>query len=164
MNPDQHFSPARDRSWDGHEFQDVGTAEHVLSDGLHGVVVRRALLHFGRGITSGGVFDDARTFVSEYQSGADLDGLIQQAWDLPKLEDAYDEFLDAFTDPDPHGDPLARLIDLVHTWRRFPWQDPILPRELLPTVWHGERAAELFTARRTQWHAAAPAQWSNLED
>jgi phenylacetic acid degradation operon negative regulatory protein len=40
-----------------------------------------------------GVFDDARTFVSEYRSGAGLDGLIQQAWDLPQLEDAYDEFL-----------------------------------------------------------------------
>jgi phenylacetic acid degradation operon negative regulatory protein len=110
-----------------------------------------------------GVLDDARTFVSEYRSGADLDGLVQQAWDLPRLEDAYDEFLDDFADPDPGGDPLARLIDLVHTWRRFPWQDPMLPRELLPTVWHGERAASRFAERRGQWRAAALAQWAVLE-
>lgn len=110
-----------------------------------------------------GIYDDARIFTAQYHGGGPLGGLVQQAWDLPTLDTAYRAFLSGFESADPLGDPLARVIDLVHTWRRFPWQDPALPRELLPATWPGEQAAARFTARRAAWSAAALDEWSRIE-
>jgi phenylacetic acid degradation operon negative regulatory protein len=110
-----------------------------------------------------GLFEEARVFVAEHGGGGPLEGLVRQAWDLDTLDAAYRAFLDGFASPDPAGDPLARLIDLVHAWRRFPWLDPTLPRELLPAAWHGEDAAALFAARRAAWSPAALETWARLE-
>jgi len=35
-------------------------------------------------------------------------------------------------------------FEVIHEFRRFPLDDPYLPRTLLPDDWHGERATELF--------------------
>jgi phenylacetic acid degradation operon negative regulatory protein len=51
----------------------------------------------------------------------------------------------------------------VHAWRRFPWTDPGLPRELLPTPWNGATAATLFAHRHDEWAPAARAEWSRLD-
>ena len=48
-----------------------------------------------------------------------------QAWDLAGIEAGYQEFLAGFAAA--AGDPLARLVELVHAWRRFPAVDPALP-------------------------------------
>jgi len=50
----------------------------------------------------------------------------------------------------------------VQEWRRFPFLDPGLPPELLPTGWSGARAFELFHERHAAWHTAAERYWQAL--
>jgi phenylacetic acid degradation operon negative regulatory protein len=105
--------------------------------------------------------DDGQIFLAEHYAGGPLDAMVRQAWDLDALEDGYEEFLAEYS-RDRAGDPLVRTVQLVHAWRRFPRADPALPVTLLPARWSGVRAAQLFTRRRAQWHAAAQAEWRDL--
>ena len=111
-------------------------------------------------LSSAGV-DDARIFLAEYAGGADLADMVRQAWDLDSVQAQYREFLADFATRS--GAPLERLVELVHAWRRFPFIDPALPRELLPRRWSGECAAALFTKRHAKWAAAATEAWRQLE-
>jgi len=106
-------------------------------------------------------FEDARVFVARHHGGGDLDSFVAQAWDLPAIEQNYRDFLEAFAAASA-ADPLARLVDLVHAWRAFPWRDPGLPRELLPARWSGQRAAALFARRHAAWSARAQQEWLRL--
>jgi phenylacetic acid degradation operon negative regulatory protein len=87
--------------------------------------------------------------------------MVREAWDLDALEEGYEQFLAEYG-RDGSGEPLVRTVQLVHAWRRFPRVDPALPVKLLPARWSGARAADLFTRRRAQWHAAAQAEWRGL--
>lgn len=107
-----------------------------------------------------GVGADARIFVAEHRVG-DLASMVRQAWDLDEIEQRYQAFLAEFTAPHT-ADPLAAVVVLVHAWRRFPWTDPMLPRELLPRRWSGERAAKLFAARHAAWSAGTISEWARL--
>ncbi|MDQ2848139.1 MAG: PaaX family transcriptional regulator [Actinomycetota bacterium] len=113
-----------------------------------------------RVLDGAGVFEDARIFVAEHRGG-DLATMVSQAWELDAIEQSYQQFLDDFATAST-SDPLARLIELVHAWRRFPWIDPTLPRELLPTQWSGLTAVTLFQRRHARWAAAAMTQWNSL--
>jgi phenylacetic acid degradation operon negative regulatory protein len=104
---------------------------------------------------------DGQIFVAEHRGGGDLAALVAQAWDLPAIERRYEEFLAEFASP-ATADPLIRLIELVHAWRRFPAIDPGLPARLLPARWSGARAASLFAARHARWSPDAVMQWIRL--
>jgi phenylacetic acid degradation operon negative regulatory protein len=93
--------------------------------------------------------------------GGDLAALVGQAWDLPEIEQRYEEFLAEFASAST-ADPLTRLTELVHAWRRFPSIDPGLPARLLPSQWSGAKAAKLFAARHAKWSADAVMQWIRL--
>jgi phenylacetic acid degradation operon negative regulatory protein len=93
--------------------------------------------------------------------GGDLAALVAQAWDLPEIEQRYEEFLAEFASAST-VDPLTRLTELVHAWRRFPSIDPGLPARLLPSQWSGAKAAKLFAARHAKWSADAVMQWIRL--
>ena len=83
----------------------------------------------------------------------DLD-MVERCWDLKGLGRDYQDFvirLQAL----PARSVLARLpgrealrlrIELVSSYRHFPFRDPDLPVELLPEDWPGHRAHELFVA------------------
>ncbi len=127
---------------------------------------------------------DGQVFVASHRGGGSLAGLVAQAWDLPMIEERYEEFLAEFAvSPGSTGStgsssssvsfvssvslasaPLTRLVELVHAWRRFPSIDPGLPLSLLPSGWSGERAAELFADRHAAWSSAAVTQWLALND
>ncbi len=107
------------------------------------------------GVTGGQIF------VAEHGGGGELTALVAQAWDLPAIERRYTEFLAEYSCP-VAGDPLTRLIELVHAWRRFPAIDPGLPARLLPGRWSGAPAAELFAARHASWSPEAMMQWTRL--
>ncbi len=109
-----------------------------------------------------GVLGDAQLFVGEHAGGGDLAGLVRQAWDLSALRAEYEQFLEQFAGAEV-ADPLAAVIDLVHSWRRFPWTDPLLPRELLPSPWSGAAAARLFAERHETWTDPARAYWADLD-
>lgn len=104
---------------------------------------------------------EQQIFVAKHRGGGDLETLVGQAWDLAAIEKEYEEFLAEFASPAAQ-DPLTRLIELVHAWRRFPSIDPGLPPGLLPAHWIGARAAVLFAARHARWSPAAQTQWLHL--
>lgn len=104
---------------------------------------------------------DRQIFVAEHRGGSELGNLVAQAWELAAIEQRYEAFLDEFASPSA-PDPLIRLIELVHAWRRFPSVDPGLPGRLLPVRWSGTRAARLFAARHARWSADAVRDWVDL--
>jgi phenylacetic acid degradation operon negative regulatory protein len=102
-------------------------------------------------------------FRARHRGGGELADLVAQAWDLPAIERRYAEFLAEFATASA-ADPLSRLIELVHAWRRFPTIDPGLPARLLPAQWSGARAAKTFAARHARWSPEAVAQWTRLNE
>lgn len=123
--------------------------------------------HTGRAAEAGELLatagvGDARIFIAEHVGGADLASMVRQAWDLDAVEAGYQAFLAEFGGG-AGGEPLVRLVELVHAWRRFPAIDPALPRELLPPAWSGERAAARFGELHAKWTDSAKAEWALLE-
>jgi phenylacetic acid degradation operon negative regulatory protein len=114
-----------------------------------------------RALGEAGVLADGQVLVASRAGGGPLTALVRQAWDLDQIEQRYEDFLAEFADPSC-TDPLARVIELVHAWRRFPWLDPVLPAELLPQRWSGLRAAQAFRRLHTAWSPAAVAEWSQI--
>jgi phenylacetic acid degradation operon negative regulatory protein len=91
--------------------------------------------------------------------------LVEAAWDLADVEKRYLAFLDEFegrrtTSP---KDAFVAQVELVQAWRRFPFLDPDLPRELLDHDWPGPRAATVFHERHAQWHRSAQHEWEQLQ-
>lgn len=113
-------------------------------------------------LTQAGV-SDRQIFTARHLGGAGLESLVAQAWDLPAIEQQYEEFLAEFAASSAR-DPLIRLTELVHAWRRFPSIDPGLPGRLLPARWSGARAAKLFAARHAKWSPDAMTQWTGLNE
>ncbi|MGH3275033.1 MAG: PaaX family transcriptional regulator [Streptosporangiaceae bacterium] len=111
-------------------------------------------------LADAGVRADAQIFIAEHQ-GIGEQSLVRQAWDLVEIERTYEDFLAEFAQQ-PCDGPLTRLIQLVHAWRRFPFIDPALPRELLPDRWNGGQAALLFQRQRATWTPGAKAEWARL--
>lgn len=116
-----------------------------------------------RVLSEAGIAGDAHLFIAT-RSGLDgAAGMVRAAWDLDAIERQYERFIAEFSGAEP-DDVLARQVELVHAWRRFPAIDPALPRELLPARWRGLEAARLFADLRERWSAAAQAEWKRLND
>lgn len=90
--------------------------------------------------------------------------MVEAAWHLGELAEAYEEFLGQFAGlrPDSPDQVLFAQIRLVDAWRRFPRLDPQLPSELLPAHWIGLRAANVFDELHAQWNDSATARWNEL--
>ncbi|HEV7654117.1 MAG TPA: PaaX family transcriptional regulator C-terminal domain-containing protein [Mycobacteriales bacterium] len=110
-----------------------------------------------------GVLEGAHVFVAEHTGHGDLAAMVAQAWDLSAVEDGYRQFLDDFAAAGA-ADPLVRLVELVHAWRRFPSLDPSLPDALLPAQWSGTVAATLFRRRHASWSVRARTEWTRLNE
>ncbi len=108
-----------------------------------------------------GVADGAQLFVARRSGLADVRSMVATAWDLAAVEEQYEQFIEEFRPRAPE-DVLARQIELVHAWRRFPAIDPALPRELLPARWSGLTAARLFADRHQCWSPEAQREWKRL--
>lgn len=84
-------------------------------------------------------------------SGTDKESkLVQQAWDLPLMAQAYVDFIHAYqpilhelrqttTSISPANAFLIRTL-LIHDYRKLLLRDPELPGVLLPDNWPGETA------------------------
>lgn len=106
---------------------------------------------------------DAQIFEARHVGGGDLAEMVRQAWDLAEIDGRYGRFLIEYSSAEAR-DPLARLAQLVHAWRKFPSIDPALPLELLPGRWSGVRAADLFRKRHDDWSPAARAEWDRISE
>ena len=85
--------------------------------------------------------------------------LAAEAWDLPALRDAYDQFL-ADCDAEP-ASPVEGLTTLVHRWRRFPFLEPDLPHDVLAPDWPAQRAAMRFAHLRNELQPEAMQWWAD---
>jgi phenylacetic acid degradation operon negative regulatory protein len=91
-------------------------------------------------------------FTAGYLAFGDVRDKIGQWWDLDRLEQLYQAFIDSAApilaqwqgDSGDPGQAFADYVRVLTAWRRLPFLDPGLPEELLPADWHGARAAELF--------------------
>lgn len=82
--------------------------------------------------------------------------LIEKGWDLSQVTADYQRFIEKYT---PIYEEIrkkalhSQLLDqecfiertnIVHEYRKFLFQDPGFPKELLPDDWSGTKARELF--------------------
>lgn len=107
----------------------------------------------------------AMSFVAEYGTIGQVGSMVARAWDLSDVERRYEEFIEEFGSLEP-GDGRSALqaqAMLVHEWRRFPFLDPRLPADLLPSNWRGTQAAELFHSKHSLWRPAAQAHWDEVD-
>jgi phenylacetic acid degradation operon negative regulatory protein len=94
--------------------------------------------------------------------GADV---AAAAWDLDSVRSQYQAFIEDFAAIRPSsGEAFFRMQTLlVHAWRKFPFLDPDLPAEVLPSGWPRRRAYELFTGRHSAWADPAQEWFDSLE-
>ena len=113
-----------------------------------------------------GLRDRAFTWAGPAVSSGDPTKLINAAWDLNDVERRYLAFIDRFeaTNAPTAGKAFVHQVQLVQGWRRFPFLDPDLPRELLDRDWPGPRAAATFHDRHDRWHRRAQEEWDRMDD
>jgi phenylacetic acid degradation operon negative regulatory protein len=78
--------------------------------------------------------------------------IARRSWDLDALNAEYGLFLETWEPkveswnarPLSGADSLVERTRLIHEYRMFPFKDPGLPAELLPTGWRGRQASDVF--------------------
>ncbi len=107
----------------------------------------------------------ALVFVAESGAFVPDAEIIRRAWDLEALAEKYSTFLGSFARKRPTGGPACfeSVVHLVHEWRRFPFEDPEIPVELLLARWPGKRAKALFDDRHASWSDAAQAWFRSID-
>lgn len=170
------FHPSWDQEWDGRWFllaysipQDVRHLRDRLRDRLawlgfgsignglwispHDVATEIEALaeHLGLG-------DHVACFRAERIGGEPTEELVQRCWDLDGLHLRYEAFADRWESvlkkldtarsvgPGDAEGSYGLRFDLIHEFRRFPLEDPYLPRRLLPRPWAGDAASDVFLA------------------
>lgn len=105
------------------------------------------------------------TFHAEMGAIGDPAQVIADAWGLERVADAYREFISQFGRLRPKTPEAAFRAQalLVHAWRKFPFLDPDLPEEMLPSAWPRSRAHAVFHERHTLWHEPAQEYFRSLE-
>jgi phenylacetic acid degradation operon negative regulatory protein len=92
----------------------------------------------------------AAIFVGDYHGPQDLPAMLYGSWDLESIDQGYRDFIDAYRPearraPRLRGrDAFATYLSMVDRWRKLPFRDPGLPRELLADDWSAGDAVELF--------------------
>jgi phenylacetic acid degradation operon negative regulatory protein len=96
-------------------------------------------------------------FTAQHQASTDPRMIVSHCWDLGKIHQKYADFLTEYRPKleehrkrlqagetiEPSECFVARF-NLIHEYRKLPFLDPDLPRELLPENWLRPQAAALF--------------------
>jgi phenylacetic acid degradation operon negative regulatory protein len=109
--------------------------------------------------------DTAVVFRAEEVALPARGALWQRAWDLDGLAAQYRAFEHDVRSRTPRSttEQTAALLALVHAWRRFPFEDPEIPDELLPRRWPGHASKALFDECHARWSPAAVAWFLERE-
>ena len=96
-------------------------------------------------------------FSARHIGFADSETIVARCWDLQAINVRYAAFIQKYKplyDKDNRAqaksktsnpsDHFVRRFNLIHEFRRFPFFDPNLPIDLLPSDWRGAEAADLF--------------------
>ncbi|TAK34323.1 MAG: phenylacetic acid degradation operon negative regulatory protein PaaX [Chloroflexota bacterium] len=103
------------------------------------------------------ITDRVQLFEAQYAGFADGRALVAHCWDLAGINKMYAAFLSKYRpayenlrlrlesgEPVEFRECFVQRVMVVHEYRKFPYIDPQLPRELLPDNWLGHEAASLF--------------------
>ncbi len=127
---------------------------------------------------------NVHSFTATHGSMGDPIQLAERAWNLSAVQAQYELFLQQASDLQQatdlqqanqlqQADGLSSssdsqqahaLIQLLHSWRRFPFLDPDLPPELLPTDWPGHQAALRYHELNQLWSPKAHQWWNKSEE
>lgn len=102
-----------------------------------------------------GLAENTNLFVGDYMGGQPLLEMVRFSWNLDEIHDRYLSFvaehsadLEAVDQMKSSAmserEAFVRYMRTLDDWRMLPMQDPGLPRELLPTDWAGDEAANLL--------------------
>jgi phenylacetic acid degradation operon negative regulatory protein len=96
-------------------------------------------------------------FNCRHEGSTDPRKIVSRCWDLGKIHERYANFIDKYRPKlETHRERLqggedfqpsecfVERFNLIHEYRKLPFLDPDLPRELLPEDWLRPEAAELF--------------------
>ena len=104
-----------------------------------------------------GIDEHVQVFRAEHLGFADVKELVARCWDLDRINGQYSAFIEEYqpmltrdrerlsdwTSVDP-AMCFTRRFMLLHEYREFPFVDPHLPPELLPSDWLSGQATDLF--------------------
>ena len=104
-----------------------------------------------------GVRSGIEMFTARHDGFADPKTIVARCWDLQAINARYATFIKKYKPlyakdrlakskfaSAKSSDHFVRRFNLIHEFRRFPFFDPNLPIDLLPSDWHGAEAATLF--------------------
>jgi phenylacetic acid degradation operon negative regulatory protein len=104
-----------------------------------------------------GIEKYVQVFRAEHLGFTEAKELVARCWDLDRINEQYASFLEKYRpmlsrdkerldDWDQVDAPecFTRRFMLLHEYREFPFVDPHLPPELLPSDWLSTEATELF--------------------
>jgi phenylacetic acid degradation operon negative regulatory protein len=126
-------------------FGNVGTAMWIAPARMKGAAERA--------ISELGLDKYAAMFTGDYVGGKDLSTLLYESWDLAAIDRRYNDFIAAFrteasgleaTGVADTRQAFITYLGVVDQWRKLPFRDPGLPRELLADDWSAPAAAALF--------------------
>lgn len=90
-------------------------------------------------------------FVGNHVGGRDLAELLYESWDLAEINSLYRRFIEDFVDvaeaaasPMEPRTAFTTYVQVIDHWRKLPFRDPGLPRELLADDWAAPEAGALF--------------------
>jgi phenylacetic acid degradation operon negative regulatory protein len=126
-------------------FGNVGTAMWIAPARMRGAAEQA--------IAELGVDKYAAIFVGDYVGGQDLTTLLYDSWDLTAIDRRYQDFTARFW-PEAAGleaggvadnrQAFTTYLSVVDQWRKLPFRDPGLPREVLADDWSAPAAVALF--------------------
>jgi phenylacetic acid degradation operon negative regulatory protein len=108
---------------------------------------------------------DVLSFKGSLSRLGDPQQVVDEAWNLDEVRAAYHAFIAEFTGAGATSpqEVFERQTSLVHAWRKFPFLDPNLPRELLDAAWPGDAAIALFRELHERWREPARGYFETLE-
>lgn len=96
-------------------------------------------------------------FITKNIGPRDNYSIVERNWQLTEIEKKYQEFITTYRkqyqihenmikeEKMTDADCFVERTKLVHEYRKFLFIDPGLPEELLPPIWSGQDAAQLFS-------------------
>ncbi|MFP3975408.1 MAG: PaaX family transcriptional regulator C-terminal domain-containing protein [Dehalococcoidia bacterium] len=101
--------------------------------------------------------EHVQMFQARHQSCTDPKEIVSRCWDLGRIHKRYANFVDKYRPKLEYhlkrleageniesSECFVERFNLIHEYRKFPFLDPDLPRELLPENWLRPQAAALF--------------------
>jgi phenylacetic acid degradation operon negative regulatory protein len=105
------------------------------------------------------------TFDARLAGFGDPRVVVSGAWDLEDVAAEYESFVREFGRLRPRTPEAVFRAQtmLVHEWRKFPFLDPDLPVDLLPSNWPRQRAREVFRERHDAWTRLAQDYFRSID-